>query len=116
MYVSCLPSNATQHTNQRLSFPALGFVWVESLLTSQDPAFEASKALSLLESSLDSLEAAGFQKLVYEDFYDALAGLIRRIASPGPDGQTLNLSSLLEAFQNPESMSHIFSSPLFGSD
>lgn len=74
-------------------------------MTSEDSAFEAMKALSLMESSLDSLEAAGFQKLVYEDFYDALVDLIRRIAAPGPDGQTLTASSLLEAFQNPESVS-----------
>lgn len=76
-------------------------------MTSQDSDLEASKALSLLESSLDHLEAAGFQKMVYEDFYDALADLIRRIFSPGPDGSTLKSSALLEAFQNAEGMSHL---------
>lgn len=71
-------------------------------MTSQDQVLEASMALSLLESSLDILEAAGFQKLVYEDFYDTLADLIRRIFMPGQDGFTLSSSSLLEAFQNAE--------------
>ncbi|KAH8104097.1 cysteine proteinase [Cristinia sonorae] len=88
-------------------YRSLAFVWVESLMVSPDKAFEASKALSLLESSLDSLEAAGFQKLVYEDFYDALANLVRQIASPAADGSTLTLSALLAAFQDPETSNSI---------
>ncbi|THH30504.1 hypothetical protein EUX98_g3677 [Antrodiella citrinella] len=83
-------------------YRSLGFAWVESLMTSQEPDMEASMALSLLESSLDILAAAGFQKLVYEDFYDTLANLIKHIFTPGAGGQTLTMSSLLGAFQNAE--------------
>ncbi|TCD68017.1 hypothetical protein EIP91_011628 [Steccherinum ochraceum] len=83
-------------------YRSLAFAWVESLLTSQDSAFDSSMALSLLESSLPSLEAAGFEGSVCQDFYDELANLVRRIASPGPNEPPLTPSTLLEAFQNPE--------------
>jgi hypothetical protein len=48
------------------------------------------------------LEDAGFQKLVYEDFYDTLVDLIRGVASPGKDGRALTGQALLDAFQSAE--------------
>lgn len=48
------------------------------------------------------LEEAGFQKLVFEDFYDVLLSLIQQIVTPEPGGTTLTPETLLEAFQSPE--------------
>ena len=48
------------------------------------------------------LEEAGFQKLVFEDFYDVLLSLIHQILVPEPGGTTLTSETLLEAFQSPE--------------
>ena len=59
-------------------------------------------ALSLLDSTLLILNAAGFQELVYEDFYDVLISLIRQIVVPEPNGSTLTDEILLEAFQDAE--------------
>ena len=59
-------------------------------------------ATSLLESTIPMLEKAGFQKLVFEDFYEVLLSLIQQIALPEPGGTTLTSETLLEAFQSPE--------------
>ena len=48
------------------------------------------------------LETAGFQKLVFEDFYEVLMSLIQQIVIPEPEGTTLTSETLLEAFQSPE--------------
>ena len=84
--------------------PALAFAWVERLLTSKNETIEVAKALNLLDSSLQVLNAAGFQEMVYEDFYDVLISLIRQIVVPEPDGTTLTKQILLEAFQDAEGM------------
>ena len=63
-----------------------------------------AKALSLLDLSLPILKAAGFQEMVFEDFYDVLISLIRQIVVPEPDGSTLTLPILLEAFQDAEGL------------
>ena len=49
------------------------------------------------------LEQAGFQKLVFEDFYDVLASLLQNIAQGTNDEKSLE-SKILLAFQSPESM------------
>ena len=59
-------------------------------------------ATSLLESTMPTLEEAGFQKLVFEDFYEVLLSLIQQIIIPEPGGTTLTSETLLEAFQSPE--------------
>ena len=61
----------------------------------------ATGALSVLEASQEQLEKVGFQRLVFEDFYDCMAGLINQVINP-VDGRILNISLLLEAFNNPE--------------
>ena len=57
---------------------------------------------STLESTIPKLEEAGFQKLVFEDFYEVLLSLIQQIILPEPGGTTLTPETLLEAFQSPE--------------
>lgn len=63
---------------------------------------EVAVATSLLESTIPMLEEAGFQRLVFEDFYEVLLSLIQQIIVPEPGGTILTSSTLLEAFQSPE--------------
>ncbi len=81
---------------------ALAFAYIANILNASDTMLAATGALSILEASQPQLEEVGFQRLVFEDFYDCLAGLINQVISPGPDGQVLNINTLLEAFNNPE--------------
>ncbi|KAI0696410.1 peptidase C65 Otubain-domain-containing protein [Cerioporus squamosus] len=74
----------------------------QNILNASDTMLAATGALSVLEASQPQLEQVGFQRLVFEDFYDCLAGLINQVINPGPDGQVLNINTLLEAFNNPE--------------
>ncbi|KAF8890661.1 peptidase C65 Otubain-domain-containing protein [Infundibulicybe gibba] len=59
-------------------------------------------ALSLLESTLTEMDKAGFHRIVFEDFYDALVALIANIVQPDAHGNTLTTASLLAAFQSLE--------------
>ena len=61
------------------------------------------RKLPLLEASQPTLESVGFQRLVFEDFYDCLAALINQVISP-VDGRLLDINLLLAAFNNPEGM------------
>ena len=83
---------------------AFGYAWLERMIKSKNQTIEVAKALSLLESSLLVLKGAGFQELVYQDFYDVLASLIRQILIAEPGGSVLTTPVLLEAFQDPEGM------------
>ncbi|EPQ55743.1 cysteine proteinase [Gloeophyllum trabeum ATCC 11539] len=83
-------------------YRSLAFRYVERLMNAADPALAVGSAVSTLEASLPMLEAAGFQKLVFEDFYDTFVSIIKRIVQPEADGTTLTPLLLLEAFQNPE--------------
>lgn len=78
---------------------------MDSILKAADVAMAAASAISLLESTFPMLEQAGFQKLVFEDFYDVLASLLQNISqgTTGSDGKSLD-SKLLLAFQSPESV------------
>lgn len=65
-----------------------------------DPTLDATVAISVLDSALPLLEGVGFDKFAYEDFYEELLGLLKRI---GPDARNpLTSSALLQAFQAPE--------------
>jgi ubiquitin thioesterase protein OTUB1 len=77
---------------------ALAFAYVERLLRAEDEELAAVSALSTLESCAPLLEAAGFQKIVYEDFYEALTGLIHQVYTP----PVLNTTTLLKEFQSDE--------------
>ena len=90
-------------------FVALAFAYIENILNSSDTMLAATGALSVLEASQPQLESVGFQRLVFEDFYDCLASLINQVINPGPNGQLLNINSLLESFNNPEGMCQISS-------
>jgi len=48
------------------------------------------------------LEQAGFQKMVFEDFYEILVSLVRLVATPDEEGKKLTPGLLLEALQHPE--------------
>jgi ubiquitin thioesterase protein OTUB1 len=71
-------------------------------LNSPQTAEAVAMAESLLESTVPMLLEAGFQKLVFEDFYEVLVSLIEQIVIPEPGGTTLTSKTLLEAFQSPE--------------
>lgn len=81
---------------------AIAFAYVERILKARNQTLAVAKALSLLDSMLPVLEASGFQRMVFEDFYDVLASLIRQIVIPEEGGTVLTLEILLEAFQSPE--------------
>jgi len=59
-------------------------------------------SISTLESTLPMLELAGFQTMVFEDFYDILVSLVRQVVQPDREGRILSPELLLEAFQHPE--------------
>lgn len=84
---------------------AIGFAYIEQIVNSSDPTLAAATALSNLEKTRDLLDLAGFQKVVYEDFFDAFASMINEVAtSASPEG-IMTHPILLSAFQNPEGMS-----------
>ena len=80
---------------------ALAFAYIENIMNAPDALLAATSALSVLEASQPQLESVGFQRLVFEDFYDALAGLINRVITP-VDGRVLSVHQLLDEFNNPE--------------
>jgi len=82
-------------------YRSLGFAYVEGVLNAADKNFAVGRSLSLLESTKSTLDAAGIEQFVYEDFYDTLVSLIENITKPGKDG-VLTAAKLLEAFQEAE--------------
>ena len=70
-------------------------------MNAPDTLLAATGAMSVLEASQPQLESVGFQRLVFEDFYDALAGLINRVVTP-VNGQILTIEELLREFNSPE--------------
>lgn len=81
---------------------ALAFAFIERPLNSPQKDVAVARATLLLESTIPMLEKAGFQRLVFEDFYEVLLSLIQQIVIPEPGGTTLTPETLLEAFQIPE--------------
>lgn len=81
---------------------ALAFAYISMILESSDDQLAVAAAISTLESTAPKLEDAGFQKLVYEDFYEVLASLIKQVVTPEAGGSKLTTKTLLEAFQSPE--------------
>ncbi|PPQ83043.1 hypothetical protein CVT26_012174 [Gymnopilus dilepis] len=88
-------------------YRSLGFAYVESLINSQDRDFAVASSLSKLESTKDTLDKAGIEKLVYEDFYEEFVSLIEGITKPDAQGLVLNSDRLLHAFQSPETSNAI---------
>ncbi|KAL5478881.1 hypothetical protein ACEPAI_2158 [Sanghuangporus weigelae] len=83
-------------------YRSLAFAWIERLIHSPKQTLDVAKAHSLLDSTLLILKAAGFQEMVFEDFYDVLISLVRQIVVPEPNGSILTTDILLEAFQDAE--------------
>jgi len=83
-------------------YRSLAFAFIEHILNSPQTDVAVELAISLLESTVPVLEGAGFQKLVFEDFYEVFLSLIQQIIIPEPGGTTLTSDTLLEAFQSPE--------------
>jgi ubiquitin thioesterase protein OTUB1 len=75
---------------------------VEGLLKSKDQELAVGKSLSFLSSINETLQSAGIEKMVYEDFYEEFASLIENIIKPNSEGRTLTVDLLLNAFQSPE--------------
>jgi hypothetical protein len=61
-------------------------------------------SISTLESTLPMLEQAGFQKMVFEDFYDVLVSIVQQVVTPDHEGKKMTPEMLLEAFQSIEGM------------
>jgi len=78
---------------------AVAFAFVESLLHSRDRDVTVKRALDTLNQSFQMLESVGFEKLVFEDFYEVLEGLVVSITNPAA-GKSLDGDSLLAAFQD----------------
>ncbi|TDL26983.1 cysteine proteinase [Rickenella mellea] len=88
-------------------YRSLAFTYIEQILHSPDQSLAVATAESLLDSSLPMLEAAGFQRMVVEDFYDVVVNLIRQVIVPEPNGTTLTPSLLLDAFQSTEVSNYV---------
>ncbi|KAJ1300728.1 hypothetical protein OPQ81_002372 [Rhizoctonia solani] len=82
-------------------YRSLAFAYVEKILTAPEPGLAVATSLSHLESTLPLLERAGFQKIVYEDFYEPFVELIQQVVPP-PGELPLTNESLLNQFQDPE--------------
>jgi len=83
-------------------YRSIGFAYVEQIINATNTTLAAEKALTVLNKGLELLDKAGFQKVVYEDFYEAFVGLIREVAtSSSPEG-IMSHPILVSAFQNPE--------------
>lgn len=81
---------------------ALAFAYIATMLESKERDLTVAYAISILESTTPKLEEAGFQKLVYEDFYDVFTSLINQVITPEAGGAILTTKTLIEAFQSPE--------------
>lgn len=82
---------------------ALAFAYVSQLLASPDQAMSIATSLSLIESTSDLLDMAGFQKMVYEDFMESLTDIIKNVVGPDASGKKLDQETLLTKFQDAES-------------
>lgn len=81
----------------------MAFAYVERILSALKPAKAAEKGIAILKATLPLLRNVGFQKLVFEDFYDVLESLLNKVATPDPiTKRRLDSMQLLEAFQSPE--------------
>ncbi|CDO70422.1 hypothetical protein BN946_scf184999.g63 [Trametes cinnabarina] len=88
-------------------YRSLAFAYIEQILNATEPQLAALKALSILDQMPSQLKAVGFQELVFEDFHDAFADLIKAVVEPRVDGRLLTISSLLKAFNEPETSNSV---------
>ncbi|KAL0952742.1 hypothetical protein HGRIS_006973 [Hohenbuehelia grisea] len=83
-------------------YRSVAFAYVDRIIHSADVPLAAASAASTIQSTLSMLDMAGFQKLVFEDFYDVLVSLIESTVQPDAEGRTVDDNVLLEQFQMPE--------------
>ncbi|OCH88935.1 cysteine proteinase [Obba rivulosa] len=83
-------------------YRSLAFGYFERILHAPDAELAVMSAISSIESTPPLLEAAGFQPLVFEDFYETFLSLVKRILTPDENGKVLTPAALLEAFNDPE--------------
>lgn len=81
---------------------ALAYAYVERILESLDPGMLIANSLSILESTLPALDQAGFQRIVFEDFYECFRDLIQNVSKPDTAGNLLTKKTLLAALQEPQ--------------
>lgn len=109
--VLCCMIVASDSKTIRNTNTAIAFAYIERAMKSDDKTLAVASMLSTLDSMIPILEAAGFQKIVFEDWYECLSSLISQIVVPEPDntpnGTLLTPAILLEAFQNVEGASFV---------
>jgi len=90
-------------------YTATAFEWINQMmkLGADKRKDHVDGVLKDLEESLKSLEAVGFQPIVFEDFYEVLTGIIRNIVYPNSAGKVLSPASLLHQFQEAETVNSI---------
>ncbi|KAF9074493.1 cysteine proteinase [Rhodocollybia butyracea] len=90
-------------------YRSVAFAYVEKLLHASDPSIAVASALSTLEATPQILESVGFEKMVFEDFYEVLEQLVKNVVSAEASvfDQKLTDEMLLDAFQSPEKSNSI---------
>ncbi|TFK96967.1 peptidase C65 Otubain-domain-containing protein [Pterulicium gracile] len=88
-------------------YRSLAFAYVSQLLASPDQAMSIATSLSLIESTSDLLDMAGFQKMVYEDFMESLTDIIKNVVGPDASGKKLDQETLLTKFQDAETSNYV---------
>ncbi|KAI0668900.1 peptidase C65 Otubain-domain-containing protein [Trametes maxima] len=83
-------------------YRSLAFAYIEHILNATEPALAVTTALSILETTQGLLEHVGFQRLVFEDFYEDFISIVSSVVNLREDGRLLTVASLLEAFNVPE--------------
>jgi ubiquitin thioesterase protein OTUB1 len=81
---------------------ALAFALIERIMRSHDPSFAVANTLSILESTLSMLDDAGFQRMVFEDFYECFHDVIQNVDLPDSNGNLLTEDLLLRYIQDPQ--------------
>jgi len=83
-------------------YRSLAYSYVERIMHAEDTGMAVGAAKSVLDRAMKLLEAAGFDRIAYEDFYETFLEIIENIVKRDAQGRTLNDQSLLEFFQTPE--------------
>ncbi|KZS95353.1 cysteine proteinase [Sistotremastrum niveocremeum HHB9708] len=83
-------------------YRSLAFAYIERIMQAPDKELAVAKATSQLYETQKLLDAAGFQKMAYEDFYDVIVSLLETVVNGSNGSQPLTPALLLQAFQDPE--------------
>ncbi|KAF9054078.1 peptidase C65 Otubain-domain-containing protein [Panaeolus papilionaceus] len=84
-------------------YRSLAFALIHSLIHSSDKDLAVARVLSTLAQTPELLDSAGIEKMVYEDFYEEVVGLVERVVNDKKNGGIqMRDEGLLEAFQDPE--------------